>query len=304
VPNYSRQSRPTAQPGAREMKPNRCKVLLDRLQLLAWPRGNRLPDIPGFAIERDTFVRRQTSTQTYRRVRVLKNNGTNTTLYVQYQAARPWLAPVKITIVTEARNGVSRHELENVARPFKRGRPLLTEFAIDFAPGSGVDQAYVLRHALFGKSEEKPSTEHATLWFGTRRSEKFVRAYLRSDGCFRVELEFHSGWLLRNGVLNIEDLTRLPDLLLPEHFCFFAVDWRRLAKQISRNNPSSADRTLKQCRARGKSLHGLLAHLRDNLGLRNCRRFLRPLPLNQQIRIAALDWARRWTDATESKDER
>src|SRR3974390_677453 len=83
-------------------------ALLDRVQLLAWPRGKKVPDIPGFTVSRDTFVHKETSIATYRRVRILKNHKTGNTLFIQYAPAAPWLAPAKITTVTQARRGLRR----------------------------------------------------------------------------------------------------------------------------------------------------------------------------------------------------
>lgn len=269
-------------------------VLLDRMQLHAWPRGNQLPEIPGFAVKRDTFVRRQTSIETYRRVRVLMNHKTTTTLKIQYRPAPPWLPPTKISIVTERRNGIRRSELERIIAVFRRVRPLLVEFAVDFTPNSGVGRAFILRHAVFGRSEQQHGYPFDTLRFGTRKSEKLVRAYRLDTGDFRVELELHSGWFLRNGVSKLEDLAYLPSLLFPRHFCLVAIDWQVLAAYISRKNRSSVDQILAQCHERATPLHGLLAYLRDELGVKNVRRFLRPLRINDAIESAAFDWARRW----------
>jgi hypothetical protein len=277
-------------------------VLLDRVQLLAWPRGKQLPEIPGFSVERDTFVRQQTVIRTYHRVRTLRNHKTGTAIFVQYQPAAPWLAPVKITIVTQAREGLSRSELSNIAAAFERFRFLLVEFAIDFRPDSGIGRAFILQHALFGKSELQHANQHATIRLGTRRSEIMARAYRRPDESFRMELESHSGWILRHGISKVEDLERLPTLLLPKHASFFAVDWQRLRAHLSRKESTTADRVVARCRENATSLHGLLNYMRKDIGVKNVRRFLRPHLLNEQIGAAARQWARRWNQTSESDD--
>jgi hypothetical protein len=279
-------------------------VLLDRVQLLAWPRGKRLPDIPGFSVERDSFVPQQTSIRTYRRQRTLRDHKSGTVIFLQYQPAPPWLAPLKITIVSETVQGHSRAELSNITAAFKRFRFLLVEFAMDFAPDSGVGKAFVLRHALFGKSEPQRTNQHATIRFGTRQSEIMARAYRRPDDSFRTELETHGGWLLRQHISKIDDLARLPALLLPKHMGLFVVDWQRLQAHLSREDGSSAARIVAECRERASSLHALLKHLRGDLGLQNVRRFLRPHPLHEQITTAALEWARRWKNNSETDDGR
>ena len=270
-------------------------VLLDRVQLLAWPRGNRLPEIPGFSVERDTLVRRQTSIKTYRRVRTLRNHKTGTAVFIQYHPAAPWLAPLKITIVTEAQQGLSRSELSRVTAAFERFRFLLLEFAIDFAPDSGIGRAFVLLHALFGRSELQPANQHATIRFGTRKSEIMARVYAK-PGRFRAEIEAHSRWLLSRNVSNLEDLARLPALLLPKHLAFFNVNYQRLHAHLSRKDQSSADRIVAQCREHATLLHGLLKFMREDVGLKNVRRFLQPLPLNEGIKRAAFEWAEEWSN--------
>ncbi len=271
-------------------------VLLDRLQLQAWPRGDQLPEIPGFATQKDSFARRQTSIRTYYRVRVLKNAVTQTVLYMQYRPAVPWLPPAKISVVTQARRGLRPRELEIIARAFKKVRLLLIEFAVDFPPGSGIDQFFVQRHAMFRRSEQRHGA-FANLRFGARKSEKLVRAYLRDDWWYRVELELHAAWLRRYRVVSLPDLSRLPALLLPRHFCFFAVDWNRLAAHVLRRNPPSADHILAQCRKRATSLERLLTYLRDEVRLQNVRRLLRPLRVNDAIKKAAIAWACQWAQS-------
>jgi hypothetical protein len=128
------------------------RVLFDRLQLLAWPREKKLPKIPDFDVEQDKLVRQQTSTRTYRRVKIYLNHKTSTRVYVQYDPACPWLAPAKITLIADGEKGLSRSELQSIARAFGKTRLLIVELAFDFSSDCMVDRAFVRVHALFGKS--------------------------------------------------------------------------------------------------------------------------------------------------------
>jgi hypothetical protein len=137
----------------------RAKLLdirIDRLRILcAYPRRALLPDIPGLRVVRDTFVGRQTTTQTYKRVRQYLNEQTGTKIFLQYDPAVPWLAIVKVTFCPEDRYGLMRYELEAFLGYFKKYRILTIELSFDFKPGSGVDEEFVLRYGLFGKSRPR-----------------------------------------------------------------------------------------------------------------------------------------------------
>src|ERR1700730_17477801 len=95
-----------------------CTVRLDRVQIVAATRGDRLPPITGFRVRKNSFVRRQTSITTYRRVQNCENLNTRSTLDIQYRPVPPWLAPVKITAIAADGKGLGRTELDTLFKAF------------------------------------------------------------------------------------------------------------------------------------------------------------------------------------------
>ena len=270
------------------------RILVDRMQLLAWPRGQRLPEIPEFRVRRDRFVRPQTSVPTYRRVRDLQSPKTKSEINAQYWRARPWWPPVKLTIIAGPRRGLQRGELEAVAKAFKEVRLLLVELAFDFRLDSGIDREFVLQHGLFGRSLLVGGQFYNTLRYGSQTGPKLVRAYAKKEtSSYRVEVELHGSWLRRFGIAAIQDLYKLPALLLPAHFRFVTVDWDRLAVHLSRKD-LSAEQVLAECRRRANSFPRLACYLRDEVRLHNVHRFVVPLAINRAIREALEAWARQW----------
>jgi hypothetical protein len=150
---------------------------IDRLQILCRPvDGGPLPSIPDFTVISDSFVRRQTTITTYRRVRRLLNPISGTQIFAQYDPAAPWLWKIKLTFIPRDQHGLLRAEVEEVLRHFPRYRLLAVELTFDFNMRSGVDEDYIRRHALFGKSRPQPRRKVLTgLRYGTRKSTKLVR---------------------------------------------------------------------------------------------------------------------------------
>jgi hypothetical protein len=270
-----------------------CTVRLDRVQLVARLKGQNLPQIPGFVVCRDSFVRPQTAIRTYERVRNFKNIKTGTTIDAQYRAIPPWLELVKLTIVADDSKGLQRRELESVCRQFSWTRLLTVELALDFEEGSEVDRSFVLRHGVFGRSALIGGRFFKDLRYGTRSSETMVRAYNKPQiESYRVELQLHSAWLRRFGVAAPRHLSKLPAFLCFDRIRFAAVDWQRLAEYLKRKGyPDSA---ITKAQAQAYSIHRTLNFLREQFGLVNVHRFLRPLPVNSVIRQQLEKWATRW----------
>src|ERR1035441_6396713 len=92
-----------------------CVVSLDRLRVLASPRTDgRLPQPVGYKTIRDTFVRQQTTTRTYLRCRRLLNEKSGTQVFWQYAPQRSWLAPWKITFVSDDRGSLPPEDVFSV----------------------------------------------------------------------------------------------------------------------------------------------------------------------------------------------
>jgi hypothetical protein len=128
-------------------------VQVDRVQIVSWaPSGRKPPDLRGFKVTRDSFVRSQTNIKTYARCRHYQSMRNDAKIYWQYQRQKAWLKPWKITIVADDKTGLSYEQIEKVLAYCRHYRFLIIEVAIDFSPSTGVDRGFVRRHAIFGKS--------------------------------------------------------------------------------------------------------------------------------------------------------
>lgn len=270
-----------------------CTVSIDRVQLLARTGTKQIPHIPGFEVCRDSFVRPQTAIRTYDRVRKLENPETGTTIYAQSWPAPPWLEPFKLTVVGNDSTGLQRAELEAGCRQFRWTRLLTVELAIDFWEASEVDRSFVLRHGLFGRSRLVGGRLYKDLRYGTRHSDTMVRAYKKPEiHSYRVELELHAAWLLRFGLTQPRDLSKLPQLLCFSRIRFVAIDWDALRDHLRRKgHPASV---LNGVQSQARSIHRVLNLLRSEFGLANVHRFLSPLPINTEIKRQLEKWANRW----------
>ena len=271
-----------------------CRVVLDRLQAFAWAWTQDIPDIAGFEVHQDFLVRRQTTIKTYHRVRIYRNRKTTTRIYVQYRPACPWLAPFKLSVVADDRSGLQRPELEGVFNEFRAMRILTLEVAFDFSRDAGVDEEFVLRHGIFGKSHLRVERLCRNLRFGTRHSDCMVRAYFKKQiFSFRVEIEFHSRWFRKHDISSLDDLSKLSKLIPIAHIQFVKIDWASLRTHLQRSGVSGTV-AITRAKACGPSIQGILSHLRMKAGCTNVHRFLRALPVNETVSRALQTWSERW----------
>lgn len=140
------------------------KVRLDRVQILSWaPTGRKPPVLERYKIERDCFVRCQTTTATYARCRQYRSITNDTKIYWQYCRQKGWLKPWKITIVADDKTGLSRNEIEQVLRYCRSYQFLTVEIAIDFSPSTRVSRRFIRAHAIFGKSHRRATKKENRL---------------------------------------------------------------------------------------------------------------------------------------------
>jgi hypothetical protein len=134
-------------------------VRIDRVQLVSWaPPGLKPPELDGFEIVCDSFVRCQTTTPTYARRRQYQSLTNDTKIFWQYQRLKAWLKPWKITIVADDATGLSYDEAEKVLNHCRHYLFLIVEIAVDFRPSTGVDEWFIRQHAVFGKSRPRAKT--------------------------------------------------------------------------------------------------------------------------------------------------
>jgi hypothetical protein len=136
------------------------RVRLDRVQVLSWaPPGRKPPKLKGYRIVRDYFVRCQTTTATYARMRWYRSTTDATQIFWQYQRRKGWLKPWKITLVADDNTGLTYEKLQSVLKHCRYHRFITVEMAIDFSPSLGIDKEFVRQHGLFGKSRRRTTSK-------------------------------------------------------------------------------------------------------------------------------------------------
>jgi hypothetical protein len=273
-----------------------CIVRLDRLvfvcpriepkQCVQRSKAPIHPAIPGFRVTADKFVRTKARITTYRRVRSLVNPRTGTQLFVQYQRAHGFLKPVRVTVVGSDPTGIPWPDLKKIGDAYGDLLIRTLELAFDFAPGSGVDKDYVLKHALFGKSQPVNTGRYPdSLRYGARQADKLVRCYWKSEvDAFRVELEFHSGW----PGLPETDCHLHETGLVANDFRFVYVRWRALDAHLA-SGGARGKGIAAEARVHYGSIHQLLRYLRS-VGIHNAHRFVRTSKKDSEIRQAFEVW--------------
>jgi hypothetical protein len=275
-------------------KPRLCWIRLDRLVLSAVGRvTSEMPTIAGFRVVADTRVRAQGPVVTYARVRRYRSLSTNSQITIQYGSQAPWLMPWRITLIGDDRRGLGHSEIERVVAHCLNHKVSLVEVALDFAPNTGVDWEFVLKHCQFGKSRRRfDRGGPEQLRYGGRGSSKLVRCYWkRQVGCFRVELELHSALLRRYSVCKVHQLGNVVANLCPAHVRFVSIRWSKLEPHLARKFGGDAQRVCEEARrCAGSSLRSAARFL-SREGVANVHRFLQPLRANRDIQTALRRWA-------------
>ncbi|MGA2459479.1 MAG: hypothetical protein ABSF85_18075 [Terriglobales bacterium] len=131
------------------------RVLLDRLQVTSAAPRPKPPTIGGFEVVWDRRVPPQTDIPTYGRCRKYRSRNNDTKIFWHYQPRCPWLKPWKITLIADDRYGLKAGEVWKVVRHCESYRILIVELALDFSMAPPVNEAFVRRHGIFGKSRRR-----------------------------------------------------------------------------------------------------------------------------------------------------
>jgi hypothetical protein len=132
-------------------------------------------------------------------------------------------------------------------------------------------------------------SEELVLYYGSRKSDKFVRCYLKPRLGFRVELELHSGLLHHHQIATLDDLLHLPEVIQPKHFQFVDLDWVRLKRYLVHKFGARGHQILVRAQSPARSIRWALRYLRKKK-VPNPHRFLVPLPVNEAITRALSRW--------------
>jgi hypothetical protein len=273
-----------------------CRAGVDRLQLLAKPlEKNKIPEFVGFRRIRDSFVHTQTTIKTYARAAEYVNDGSGLRVFLQHAPLLPTLWPLKVTLIPNDQRLLVSEDTEHILEQFSRYKTSLVEFVLDFLPESGVDLAFVKAHAQFGKSRPIESRLHTrSIVYGSRNGEKFVRCYSKKNiGAFRIEVEFHSGWLRRHRIAVLEDVRKLPSLVYPQHVRFVKIDWIGLEKYAARRGRPHS-RSIQHAKTGFESVHQAMRFLRTGAHVLNVHRFVQLLHVGKEIQEALKKWSRKF----------
>jgi hypothetical protein len=134
------------------------------------------------------------------------------------------------------------------------------------------------------------------LWFGSRKSGKFVRCYAKEQlSAFRVEIEFHSSLLRSRSIFQADDLVQLVDIVYPKHVQFVDFDWEQLQLHLTRKMGTRGHDVLVAAKKRATSVQRLARYLRRK-GILNVHRLYLPLAINKTIEFALRRWSRSFNE--------
>jgi hypothetical protein len=177
----------------------------------------------------------------------------------------------------------------------------LVEIAWDFSPDSGVDGAFIRKHALFGKSRRGRVAEIRGYdsWGSRKGRKKFVRSYDKPEiRAQRLEVQVLAGLLEKLGISDIFDFQHLTKLL-PAHLVFAQFDEQSVIARL-RNNGFSATKTihlLQKLDDHSDDLYAQCHVLHRFARMTNIRRAMLPLRENQLLEEALRDWLKKWPAA-------
>jgi hypothetical protein len=216
-------------------------------------------------------------------------------VYWQYARQHAWLRKWRVTFIANDLKGLLLEDLLPVLKYCRSYCLVLIEIAFDFSPSTGVDAAFIKRHALFGKSRPRPDWGDGVLRYGSRHSDTLVRAYDKPPvRSFRVEVELHSSLLRSNRVCKVKDIPKSAQLIVPSHFRMVVINWRSVRRYLIGRFPEAGTPALNRTKSQAASIHAALGYLRRKKA-NNVHRFLQPIKGNNLVREAAETWAMTFT---------
>jgi hypothetical protein len=283
----------------REERPgaSSCEVRLDRLFLGADGRGPSIKNIHGFRCSQGHRLRPGPKLATYRRMKRFLSETSSSQVVLRYEKSATWLPKWRIEMRGDDQTGITPDEIDAVLACCWTHKLSLVELAFDFAPGSAVDEKFVLQHGLFGKSRRrKDRGGPGQIRFGGHGCPKLVRCYWKEIiDRYRVELEVHPSLLRKCSVSKATDFGKLCPKLLRSHIRFVGISWRRLGAYLKTkfgclNGQALLEATQERAAV---SLRQALRFLTRN-GVTNPHRFQYAMRINDEIELALRAWHRRF----------
>jgi hypothetical protein len=264
---------------------------LDRIQLGCSEYDRERLTALGFRLRSNRFVRSQTCVVTYRRVSTYVSTDA-IQLFVQHARVAKWLDPIKVTLVVSDEECIGPHRLRAILRSFRRYRLLTVELAFDISPHLA-SLEFVKRFGKFGKSKFRLERHSGLMRYGSRCAGKLVRCYLKpAIGRFRIELQFNSRLLRKSSIRKIGDFVASTSRLVPAHCGFYELEIKKVLAAITPDVSRHAiARSYIERYQSSEDLSSTLRYLRIVMGVSNPARFLKPLPLTNQLHQEANRWS-------------
>jgi hypothetical protein len=273
----------------------RCLVKLDRIVITAIAVSlQALCGIPGYRAGKTKSLWRQL----YGEVTRILGTGSIHEIIVESAPNARWLPKFRITIVPRDPTGLLFEDLRFILELIPEFKLVLVEIALDFPLESVMDTSFVRQHLLCGKTWMRPGGTALYERWGSARSSKLVRGYMKVEALsFRIEMQLHARFLRKHGINHASDFAKLATILPGNHIYFASLDNQKLREHLRRSGLPHKTKTaiLKSVAESRKSLWTTLRVLRQRWHFVNVRRLLAPLPEVNGIVVAALnEWATQW----------
>jgi hypothetical protein len=234
--------------------------------------------------------------QLYGFVTRLKGTKSIRKINIEHGPNKPWLAPFRITIIPRDASGVVVQDFRSILELLLDFRIVLLEVAFDFPLGSVIDVDYVRRHFLSGKMNLPGGTDpYHQRWPGASRD---IRAYAKWETVkSRLEFALGSRFLRAQEIDDIFDFRGLGEILAPKYISFADLNRAKVLQIVDKSRFTARRKAEIRAalKAREGSLWETLRYLRQNVGLKNTRRYLVPLTqTNDVVKEALKKWAEAW----------
>jgi hypothetical protein len=258
-----------------------------------------LREHPDFHCTSDAWLRRNKSEEffPYGRIARFEDRKSAAKFWVSYQRQMPHLPHFRIAYFPDDYRGLRPEEICSVLEATTGARIARMELATDLGFETGIDSDDVRRHFISGKSQARSVHETYQDTWGGRHSGKFIRSYAKREiGAHRVEIQFNGRFLRAHQIDTIFDFQKLAALLPDRHLYFAELNEQKLIQQLRLMHMDGRGvlAVLREVEHKKWHLCGLLKYLRQDVGMKNVRRLLDPLPVNDSVLTALEKWVSMW----------
>jgi len=242
----------------------------------------------------DVFLKRKAPEDylPYGKVARFESTKTHSKFWNYHQRlGRDNLSEHRIVFYPDDETGLQFKEISSVLENAEGIQIARLEVAINFGRQTGVDSRFIRKSFVSGKC--RPNS--ANSW-GQRNGTKFIRSYFKKEiGAHRLELQLNWRFVRKNNINDLFDIGRLAKLLPDHHILFAQIDEYKVIEHL-RHNWTAAKTLdiLRQVHSLEGDLFAQLALLRKSGHLKNTRRLLTKLPINQRITEALKEWVSQW----------